>query len=185
MTPSLDGRLLLLERQLRRTRKILAVLIALTFVVPILALKSAHPEVLRVRGLVVVDERGRERIFLGAPVPNPSAGERIAPATGLVINDSAGVERFGLSLFPNGRIVMGSDAPPGTGDDRNSERLSLGADERGGSYIRFLDRTTRAKALLRLDDDNRVYIEFLDWQAGKIVTRRIGFGGDTRIHTKR
>ncbi len=61
----------------------------------------------------------RVRIFLGSPVPDPAEGRRVAPATGLVINDSAGAERFGLGLFPNGRVVMGFDAPPGTGDERN------------------------------------------------------------------
>ena len=182
--PSLNARVASLEWRLRRTRLLVAVFAALAIAAPLVAWRSAEPEVLRVRALIVVDERGRERVVIGAPIPEP-AGRRIAPATGLAINDSAGAERFGLGLFPNGRVVMGFDAPPGTGDDRNRERITLVADSQGGAHIRFLDRTTRAKAFLRLAADNQVYLDLLDWQPGKIISRRIGFRGDTLIEEKR
>ncbi|MFN2564476.1 MAG: hypothetical protein ABR499_05625 [Gemmatimonadaceae bacterium] len=176
--PSLEARVASLERQLRRTRLLIASLASLAIAAPLAAWRSAEPEVLRARGLIVVDERGRERIVIGAPIPEP-AGQRIAPSTGLAIRDTAGAERFGFGLFPNGRMVMGFDAPPGTGGGPHRERITLVADEQGGARIRFLDRHTRAKALLRLGTDDQVYLELLDWQPGKIVSRRMGFRGDT------
>ncbi len=48
-------------------------------------------QVLKARGLIIVDERGRERIFIGSPVPDPKEGARRKPATGITINDPAGV----------------------------------------------------------------------------------------------
>lgn len=182
---SVERRMMDLERQLRRTRRLVAGLLMLAVGAPVVAWRSSEPEVLRVRGLVVVDEQGRERIHLGAPVPDPIEGKRINPGTGLVINDTAGVERFGLSLFPNGRVVMGFDAPRGTGDERNRERISIVADQQGGAYIRFLDRGTRAKAFMRLGDDDAVSLDFLDWQDGRIVTRRLGARGDTVVSQAR
>src|SRR6478672_4001016 len=44
-------------------------------------------QVLRARGLIIVDERGRERIFIGSPVPDSREGARRKPATGITIND--------------------------------------------------------------------------------------------------
>lgn len=180
-----EARVTALERQVRRMRFVVVLLATVAVAIPFVAWRSGQPEVIRVRGVIVVDEAGRERIFLGSPVPDPAEGRRVAPATGLVINDSAGAERFGLGLFPNGRVVMGFDAPPGTGDERNRERLTLVADQRGGAYIRLLDRTTRAKAFLRLDTDNEAYLEFLDWHENKIVSRRIGARGDTLVEEAR
>ena len=177
----LEKRVASLERRLRKMRLLIATLTALAVAAPFVAWKTTPPEVLRVRGIVVLDEQGRERIHIGSPVPDPAEGRRIAPSTGLVINDSAGAERFGLGLFPNGRVVMGFDAPPGTGDERNRERITLVADERGGAHIRFLDRTTRAKAFLRLNADNEAYLDLLDWHSDTIVVRRIGARGDTLI----
>jgi hypothetical protein len=107
------------------------------------------------------------------------------PRAGLIINDAAGVERFGLGLQDSGRLVMGLDAPPGKGDDRNRERINLVADENGGSYIRFLDRTTSIPARLYLDDQNRVWLEFIGAQANEIVRRRIGLSGDETTRTPR
>lgn len=76
---------------------------------------------------------------------------------------------------------MGLDAPPGKRDDRNRERITLVADESGGSYIRFLDRTTSIPARLYLDDQNPVWLEFTGAQANEIVRRRIGLSGDERL----
>ena len=80
---------------------------------------------------------------------------------------------------------MGFDAPPGKGDDRNRERITLVADEDGGSYIRFLDRTTSVPARLYLDDQNRVWLEFIGTQANEIVRRRIGLSGEEVIRSPR
>lgn len=167
-----------LERRLHRTQALLAVVVGAALLAPLVGFRASAPEVLRVRGLVVVDEQGRERIHLGSPVPDPIEGRRANAATGLVINDTLGVERFGLSLFPNGRVVMGFDAPRGTADERNRERVSIVADERGNGYVRLLDGQTRARAFLRLDGDD-VSLDLLDWRGDEIAVRRLRATGDT------
>ena len=146
---------------------------------------SNTPQVLKARGLIIVDERGRERIFIGSPVPDPKEGKRRTPATGITINDPAGFERFGLGLFEDNRLIMGFDAPPGTGDGRNRERITVSSDAKGGAYIRFLNRKTSVPGLLQLEDDDRLYLDFLDVQPSKIVRRRIGFNGEQKIEEPR
>jgi hypothetical protein len=142
---------------------------------------SSAAQVLRARGLIIVDERGRERIFIGSPVPDPKEGGRRKPATGITINDPAGFERFGLGLFEDNRVIMGFDAPRGTGDERNRERITISAEADGGGYIRFLNRKTFVPGILQLGDDDRLYLDFLDFQPGKVIRRRIGFNGEQKI----
>jgi hypothetical protein len=146
---------------------------------------AQESKVIRLRSLIIEDEQGRDRIVLGAPTPDPRGGKRISPSVGMVINDEQGYERFGLGLQATGRIVMGFDAPPGTGDDGNRERITIVADEKGGATLRFLDRRTLVAGYLRLDANNQVLLEFLDVQPKEVVTRRIGIKGDETTRTAR
>ncbi len=61
--------------------------------------KLQNPQKLRVRELAVVDERGTERVLIGAPVPDPMiAGQRHkrdGAVSGIVIADATGTERGG------------------------------------------------------------------------------------------
>lgn len=141
--------------------------------------------VVRVRTLIVEDENRRDRIVLGAPVPDPKEGRRASPSVGLVINDPNGLERFGVGLQANGSMVMGFDAPPGTGDSRNRERINIVADAVGGAYIRFLNRKTFVPARLILDDKDQFYLEFLDFPEGKTISRRISFRGEEKVEQPR
>ena len=143
---------------------------------------SPQQEVLRVRGLVIEDADGKDRIVMGAPLPEIG---RIRPAVGMAINDENGFERWGVTLQSNGSMGMGFDAPPGTGDDRNRERINIIADERGSSQIRFLDRDTWVKARLYLADDNRILLEFLDFPPGEVVSKRISIGDDEVLRRER
>jgi hypothetical protein len=140
--------------------------------------------IIRTRGLIIVDDKGRERILLGAPVPDPPGdGKRINPATGMIILDPEGYERFGLGLMDNGTMGMGFDAPRGKGDDQNRERINIIADSEGGAMIRFLNRKTLVPGWLRLGGDDNLYLEFIDVQGDKkkIVKRRIGMKGDETV----
>jgi len=60
---------------------------------------------LRVRGIVVVDEKGTERVWIGAPVPDPLIMGKRHPrggnASGIVLLDEEGNERSGY-LTTNG-----------------------------------------------------------------------------------
>jgi hypothetical protein len=149
----------------------------------LIVLTIAPNRVVRTRTLIIQGPNGRDRIVLGAPVPDPIEGKRLNPTVGLVINDANGHERFGLGLQDSGRMVMGLDAPPGAGDDRNRERITLVADEQGGATVRILDRHTRIAGRLVLDPEDRVWLEFLRVGQETITTRRIGLDGD-RIDTE-
>jgi hypothetical protein len=140
--------------------------------------------VIKTRGVIIVDEQGRERVILGAPVPDPPhVGKRISPGHGMIILDPQGYERFGLGLMDNGNMGMGFDAPLGTGDDRNTERLHFVADAKGGAMIRFLNRKTGVPGWLRLGEDDNLYLEFIDVQKekNKVIRRRIGMKGEETL----
>ena len=148
---------------------------------PALSKTDEVQAVIRTRGVVIVDEQNRERVILGAPVPDsPAEGKkRINPASGMIILDPAGYERFGVGLMDNGQMGMGFDAPPGTGDERNRERLHFVADKDGGAMIRFLNRKTSVPGWLRLGDDDKLYLEFLDVQKdkNKVIRKRQSIDG--------
>jgi len=176
-----------LERELRMLKLYALALTGFILVLLLSGFRShgTDDQILRARALVIVDEQGRDRIIMGAPMPDPSEGERISPTIGMMINDTDGFERFGLGLQENGRVVMGFDAPPGTGDDRNRERITIVADQEGGAQIRFLDRETRVPARIYLDEENLVWVEFLEFPEGEVVRRRIGFSGEETIRQPR
>jgi hypothetical protein len=141
--------------------------------------------VIKTRGVIIVDDKGRERVILGAPVPDsPAEGKpRINPAHGMIILDPQGYERFGVGLMDNGQMGMGFDAPPGKGDDRNRERLHLVADPEGGAMIRFLNRKTSVPGWIRLGEDDKLYLEFIDVQKdkNKVIRRKIGMNGEQTV----
>lgn len=70
-----------------------------------------------VNGLLILDERGFDRIAVGDPVPDPNIGKRIGPSTGITINDEQGFERSGYGLLKvkdQYRVVLGLDSAKGT-----------------------------------------------------------------------
>jgi hypothetical protein len=168
-----------LRRELARTRIIFTAVLGAGAAIAFLSAAAAaqDPRMLRARSLVIEDASGNDRIVMGAPILDPRPG-RSSPTTGLVINDEKEIERFSVGLQASGRVVMGFDAPPGTGDPRNRERITIVTDDTGGAYIRFLNRKTLVPGRLILDDKDQFYLEFLDFQDGKTRTRRIGFTGD-------
>jgi len=184
LNSELDARVRVLERQLRWMQVLLALVVLAVAVSPFLsgAVQAQDQQVLRLRTLVVEDAAGRDRIVFGAPLQDPQG--RVSPSTGIVINDQQGVERFAVGLHDNGRVVMGFDAPPGTGDPRNRERITLVADAGGGAYIRFLNRKAGVPGRLVLGDDDQLYLEFLESRDGKTMVKRIGFAGERMRESK-
>jgi len=142
-------------------------------------------QVIRARGLIIVDEKGRERIIMGSPVPDPPhRGKRISPGHGMIILDTEGNERFGLGLMDNGNMGMGFDAPPDPAEPRkNTERLHFIADAKGGAMIRFLNRQTGVPGWIRLGDDDKLYFEFIDVQPdkNKVIKRQLTIDGEKRL----
>jgi hypothetical protein len=75
----LRDRVGVLERQLGRTRRVCAALVTTVATISCLAAvfvfsgfqqKQSSAQILRARGLVIVDDAGRDRILIGAPIPS-------------------------------------------------------------------------------------------------------------------
>jgi hypothetical protein len=86
-----------IERAERRVRLLsaAAVVLATAFLA---AAVQPPAEVLRARGIVLVDAAGRERIVLGAPLAEVSGDARLAAASGIVVLDSAGRPMVALGI---------------------------------------------------------------------------------------
>lgn len=172
---ALRSRVTQLETEARRTRR--GALIA-GFVVLVGALSAAHrstpPEVVTVRGLIVVDSTGRSRISIGE-----MPGNRRSRSFGMAIRDTVGDERFGVALAADGQMGMGFDAPRGTGSDANRERINISAGQNGLASIRFLDRKTTPRAYLMLTDEDRVSLVLNADTAGRRTYRMYSALRDT------
>ncbi len=180
-TPELSERVTFLEGRVRTLTRAIAVGAVLAGFLGTAAWRGSQTEVLRTRALIVVDENGIERVVIGAPIPEPP-GRRIASSTGLVINDSAGAERFGVGLLGNGNLVMGFDAPPRPGDRSNRERINIAVNTAGRGEIRFLDTRGVVRTHMSLFDDDNVQLFFTDYQPNATVVHRINARGDSVIH---
>ena len=87
-------------------------------------------------GMLVLDERGFDRVAIGDSVPDPNIGRRIGPSTGVVINDAEGFERSGYGLLTVGgrdRMVLGLD------DGRGDEGVTLVVMDSGRAGVRVQD----------------------------------------------
>lgn len=166
-----------LEQRLRRTQLALSALAAAGL--GLLALSGARVDaqsapsdgVLHARGLVIHDANGVDRIYIGAPVPSGPGekGDRVSPATGMILLDANRRERFGLGLMDNGWLTMGFDAAPGAGAGANRERLHLGVTPEGQGYIRFLDRNSALAGYLNLTDDDKLALELWNRQGPRFT----------------
>jgi hypothetical protein len=177
------ARITQLEREVRRMRFVaLLAGIALlsTWLLGAASSSSGQQSVLRAKTFIVEDAQGRERIVLGAPMPD---GRQYV---GMKILNQDGAEQFGLGLKPGGSVSMGFDTKPGIGDPRNRERLNMGVTASGQGWIRYLDNRTRARLRLALDSADTPALQFLDWPDDqRIAVRQLGFSGDTTLNWKR
>lgn len=111
-------------RVLRRTVGLLAVVVLATAA---MAFTRAQSDVIRVRGIVVEDAAGRERILIGAPIPE---------ARNRVRTDSARVVQTWATRFPDPDAYMGYYA-----DYRHSVHGILVLDEHGFDRLAIGDST--------------------------------------------
>ncbi|MGQ0713408.1 MAG: hypothetical protein ACT4PJ_06720 [Gemmatimonadaceae bacterium] len=170
-----------LERRMRGLRLLASTAgIALLATWLLGATLTSQSDVIRAKVLIIEDADGRERIVLGAPMPDRRQ------VVGMKILSPEGAEQFGLTIKPDGGIGMGFDVKPGVGDPRNRERLNLGVTATGRGWIRYLDNKTRARLWIMLDSADAPVVQFLDWPDDeKIVVRQIGFAGDTTLQWTR
>lgn len=67
-------------------------------------------------GMLILDKAGHDRIVVGDPTPDPNVGKRLAPGSGLAINDEEGIERSGWGYFEKtGAVGLGLDHRSGEG----------------------------------------------------------------------
>lgn len=124
-----------LHRTERQVRLLCLVAVALATTLTGAAMSPRHTEVLRVRGLVITDAAGRERIVLGAPLHEASQAPTLAGATGMVVLDTARRVLVALGLdnplvFDSGKVGkrIASSAGLTIYDPRNGkERGGMGA----------------------------------------------------------
>ncbi|NIM49130.1 MAG: hypothetical protein GTO22_07695 [Gemmatimonadales bacterium] len=171
-----------LERTIRRTR-LFAAMAGIGLLATWLTGAVQGPErqdTIRTKLLVIEDAEGRDRIVLGAPMPD---GRQYA---GMKILNPDGAEQFGLGLKADGSVSMGFDTRPGVGHPGNRERLNMGVTATGQGWIRYLDNQTRARIFVRLDSTDTPWVQFLDWpDEQRIVVRQIGFSGEETLEWKR
>jgi hypothetical protein len=110
-------------------------------------------DVVRVRKLIVVDEKGVERVVIAAPLPDAQVlGKRLprrSPANGIQINDTNGNERGGIVMLDDGSFIVGID------DEQCRERAHLYYIPKKGSGIYLQDGKERAGISLLIPNEGR------------------------------
>lgn len=107
----------------------------------------APDSVLRVRGLIVTDANGKDRVQIGAPLPDPllqgKRYKRNGAVSGILMLDSEGNERSGYF----------------TSDEPGTVALTL--DTVAGQTAMFLANDTRGANLQMFDRDNQSSVRLL------------------------
>lgn len=86
--------------------------------------RQPQTDKLRVRELAIVDDQGRERIVLAAPLPNPVVNGKVEKrirvvSAGVQFKGSNGTERGGIAASDDGSFMFGID------DEVGRERAHL------------------------------------------------------------
>ena len=175
---SLTDRVLLLEREIRRTR-LAAGASALALVVLAsagFAWKAGDPELVRAKRFELVDDRGVVRVSMGQ---DPKDTQRRARSAGITVHDGTGAERGGFATFDDGSVVFAMDAPTGVGSPM-PDRLGLRVDSDGSSHVLLIDNETRGVAKLYSDGKGGGGVQVFDWDlpAKKVRVKTLGFHGE-------
>jgi hypothetical protein len=99
--------------------------------------RQQQSDVLRVRQIVIVDEKGTERVWIGAPLPDPiiqgQRQKRSGPVSGIILLDAKGNERSGyVTSDGSGEVFMSLDS------EKAQETLFL-ANPGGGAHLSIFD----------------------------------------------
>jgi len=133
-TADVQARLTSLEVRARRAEQktricIFVWLVTFCFALLSLKTKTVHSEqrasdTLRVHQLVILDEQGRDRIVIAAPLPNPMVNGKVGirrnvVSAGVQFKDPNGNERGGIAALDDGSFLFGID------DETGRERAHL------------------------------------------------------------
>ena len=120
--------------------------------------------VLRVRGLIIEDAHGVERVRLGAPLPDPMGADgvrhtRQGVISGMLISDAKGTERGGYVT------ADASDEAFFTLDSRKGQEVLFLANPEGGTNLDLFDRTGNEAALTVFPEGPKLLMK----KAGRVV----------------
>lgn len=112
-----------LERQVKFVTCCLITIVAILLFFLLSSQTNQNDGELKVHRLVIADAQGKERIVIGAPIPDPiingkSVHRRDVVSAGIQFKDSNGTERGGIAALEDGSFVIGID-------DDSSERAHL------------------------------------------------------------
>lgn len=154
-----------LEKQLKRQRLAGVIVFVLATVAGITGFVASSPTYLRVRGITVVDERGRARILIGAPTATATRTRKDAATAAVVVLGPNGRDRLILGENPN-PVIQGKVYPRIAPSYGLTIHDSAGQ-ERGG--MAFLDN---GRGVIALDRPNQDAVEL-------VVNDKTGFAGLT------
>ena len=178
---SILARLDVLETRLRHAEQrahlhkagwiVLAVALALVFWTErsVVAQAQSQPvQKIRARELDIVDEKGRERIVIAAPLPEPlvdgKVGHRVRPISAAVQFKAAnGNEQGGIAMSDDGSMLVGID------DERGHERAHLYYLPKRGSGVALTGENGIQSASLSLPNGAADPSLSMTDKAGKVI----------------
>lgn len=141
----MEGRLRAFQVLFGVTAIALAVALISLFLRPTLRYDQAS-NVLRVRGLIVEDDAGHDRILIGAPIPPASGRKRKDNTVGLIVLGENGADRVALAVpmpAPQIQGAIGKRIGGGSGlvvdDEQGDERGGMGVLDNDGRMTLGLD----------------------------------------------
>jgi hypothetical protein len=159
-----NSRIAILERRVRALTMMLILMTAAWCAITLHA-QSTVPDNLRVRNITVVDAKGTERIWIGAPVPDPiNQGRRVprnGAVSGIIVLDAKGNERGGfVTSDPGGGVFIGLDS------EQRQEALFL-VNAEGGGHLSIYDNqgnrarmgVLQARPTLSLDEKSKTVFQ--------------------------
>jgi hypothetical protein len=156
-------------QDLRKTVRTLSTLVAallLTAAACFLLGATKGPQILRLKGLVIVDDQGRDRILLGAPTPeSPNRTRKDALTESLVFLGDNGADRVIIGQTPDPSIAGQTSKRIAEGwgslylDPNGNERAGMGFLGNGRAAV-VLDRPN-GDALGMMVDDQTNYAGML------------------------
>jgi len=153
--PDSQSTVLILAQRYRRLMVLTICLVALMLVQAaytlwVTRLERTNGQIVRARGLIITDDKGTERIVIGAPLPDPPIlgrrHKRDGPVSGLIIADATGTERGGYVTDDQaGNAIL-------TLDGQGFQTVLLLAEPDGTTTFRLWDRSHSSITMGTWDD---------------------------------
>lgn len=173
------ARIARLERSLRNIRWGLAglLLLVIAFMLVWYGVGGIVQKQVRVHRVVVVDDVGATRVRIGQDHQDTHRQSR---ASGVILYDSAGHERGGMSTMANGRVAFGLDAPSSPAG-KAVDRVGMMVDGKGHVMFMALDAQGTPFLLMKGGDNGgAVQVTGMSADGKQLQVRTLGVNGDTQ-----